>query len=66
MTSDQVLASLQHLIGSRYVPSVKPYITELTGRTRVNGPNEPQTREMDPQRITIRVNGGDIESFTFG
>lgn len=68
MTNDEVLATLQHLIGSRYVPAVKAYISELTGRTRVVGPNEPHTRELDHQRISIRAGGneGEIESFTFG
>ena len=66
MTNDQVLEALQHLIGTRYVPTVKEYITELTARARITGPNEMQSREMDPNRITIRINGDDIESFTFG
>lgn len=68
MTNDQVTTTLQHLIGSRYVPAVKAYISELTGRTRVVGPNEPHTRELDHQRITIRASGdeGEIESFMFG
>ena len=66
MTNDQVIDALQHLIGSRYVPAVKGYVSELTGRTRVVGPNEPHSRDMDPNRIAIRVKGDDIESFTFG
>lgn len=66
MTNDEILAALHYLIGSHYVPSVKQYITDLTGRTRVVGPNDTQTRDMDPKRITIRVTGDTIESFTFG
>lgn len=66
MTNDEILVALHYLIGSRYVPSVKQYITDLTGRTRVVGPGDKQTREADPQRITIRVTGDTIESFTFG
>lgn len=67
MTNDVTLQKIQHLIGSRYVPSVKPYITELTGRPRVVGPNDASTKELDRKRINIVANDeGTIESFYFG
>ncbi len=67
MTNDQVLAALNHLIGTRYVASVKSYITELTERSRVVGPNEMSTKEYDTNRIHIAGNAsGLIESFHFG
>ncbi len=53
MSNEVVLQQLQHLIGTRYVPTVKTYISELTGRARVTGPNEPTTREFDSNRINI-------------
>lgn len=68
MTNDQVIDALQHLIGSRYVPAVKGYISELTGRARVVGPHEAHSREMDLERIAVQVVGdeGEIDGFTFG
>ncbi|UVJ43928.1 hypothetical protein NVV94_26005 [Pseudomonas sp. LS1212] len=67
MTNDDVLQKIQHLIGSPYVFSVKAYITELTGRTRVVGPNEVSTKELDLNRIHIIANDeSTIKSFNFG
>ncbi len=67
MTNEQVLQLIQHLIGSRYVPGVKAYICELTGRARVVGVNEPTTLDVQPERIHIQGNAaGNIESFRFG
>jgi hypothetical protein len=67
MTNDQVLQHIQHLVGSRYVPSVKPYITELTGRTRVVGVDELTALDINPERIKIQGNAaGAIVSFSFG
>lgn len=54
MNNEEVLQLIKHLIGTRYVPSVKAYITELTGRDRVVGVNEASTKEIDPNRIHIR------------
>ena len=39
MTNDEIIQLLGYLIGTRYVPSVKAYISELTGRNRVVGVN---------------------------
>lgn len=47
MNNEQVSQLISHLIGTRYVPSVKAYISELTGRTRVVGVNEVSTKEFD-------------------
>ncbi len=67
MTNEQIVQQLQFLIGSRYVPSVKPYISELTGRNRVLGPGDLSTREFDVNRISVRVdNAGLIAGFSFG
>lgn len=67
MTNEQVQQRLRHLVGSRYVASVKRYITELTERMQVFGPRDLVSREWNPERITIRVNeAGNIESFSFG
>ncbi|CAI8920702.1 MULTISPECIES: I78 family peptidase inhibitor [Pseudomonas] len=67
MTNEQVLQQIRHLAGSRYVVSVKRYITELTGRMQVIGPRDLMSRELNPERIVIRVNkAGNIESFSFG
>lgn len=66
MTNDQVTTTLQHLIGSRYVPTVKAYISELTERARVVGPNDVATFDYDEQRIHIVANdNGLIEGFRF-
>jgi hypothetical protein len=67
MTNEQIVQQLQYLIGSRYVPSVKTYISELTGRPRVLGPNEASTLELDANRIAVGVDAaGRIAAFSFG
>ncbi|MDE1168652.1 MAG: hypothetical protein PW845_25540 [Pseudomonas sp.] len=67
MTNDEALAALGHLIGSRYVPSIKSYISELTQRPRIVGPNEMSTKEYDTTRIHIAADAaGTIVSFHFG
>lgn len=67
MTNDEVLQQLKHLIDSRYVPTVKAYISELTGRARVVGIGDISTKEMDQNRIHIVGNdAGVIRSFRFG
>ncbi|KQB53478.1 hypothetical protein AQS70_10150 [Pseudomonas endophytica] len=67
MNNDEVKKAISHLIGTPYVPSVKAYISELTGRTRVVGVNEVSTKEMDPNRIhLIGDDNNCIASFQFG
>ena len=66
MSNEVVLQQLQHLIGTRYVPTVKAYISELTGRDRVVGPGEVTTREFDVNRVNIEADGaGIITAFHF-
>jgi len=67
LSNDEVLTCIGRLIGTRYVPTVKAYISELTGRQRVVGIGEMSTREMDPQRVNISGNeAGLISGFHFG
>ncbi len=67
MTNEQITQALQHLIGSRYVPGVKAYISELTGRARVLGADDVSTREFDLNRVQVNTDdAGLISSFTFG
>ena len=67
MNNDEALQLIKHLIGTRYVPSVKAYISEITGRTRVVGVNEASTKELDQNRIHLIGDANDcIVSFTFG
>ncbi len=67
MTNEEVLQTLQPLIGTPYEPSVKARITELTGRLRVAGPHELMTREHDMQRITLVTDDEEvIQGFRFG
>jgi len=66
MNNDEVLQTLAHLIGTPYEPSVKDTITEITGRSRVVGPNEVSTREYDIDRIHIRTDANQlIQGFSF-
>lgn len=41
MTNEEIDETLQYLIGSRYVPSVKAYISEITGLEMVVSNREP-------------------------
>lgn len=67
MTNEQITQALQHLIGSHYVPAVKAYVSELTGRARVLGPGDVSTREFDLNRVQVNADQtGLISSFTFG
>lgn len=68
MNRNETHLKIQHLIGSRYVSSVRAYIAELTGYPRVVGPNVTTTFEANARdRIFIVVNeAGIIESFRFG
>lgn len=67
MTNEEITLQLNYLIGSRYVPTVKAYIGELTGRTRVTGPGDTTTFELDYTRVSVHVDGENlVESFSFG
>ncbi|WP_122314786.1 I78 family peptidase inhibitor [Pseudomonas cichorii] len=67
MTNEQITQALQYLVGTRYVPTIKAYIGELTGRTRVLGAGEVSTKEFDLNRVHVGVDGaGLISGFTFG
>lgn len=55
MTNPEIERALQHLVGTRYVSSLKGYVTELTGRSRVVGPGEVATREFDVERVQIKA-----------
>ncbi|MBX8521208.1 hypothetical protein K5D33_04675 [Pseudomonas cichorii] len=67
MTNEQITQALQYLIGTRYLPSLKAYISELTDRARVLGPGDFSTREFDLNRVQINTDqAGLISSFTFG
>ncbi|MFJ4144403.1 hypothetical protein [Pseudomonas sp. NPDC089734] len=67
MTNEQITQALQYLIGSRYVPSIKAYIGELTGRPRVLGDKDVSSREFDLNRIHVETDAaGLISGFTFG
>jgi hypothetical protein len=66
MNNEQITTLLAYLIGSRYVPSVKAYITELTGRPLVVGPGDVSTMDYNPQRIQVNAdNAGRITGFGF-
>ena len=58
MTTD-TLSPCSHVIGTRYVESVKPYILELTGLNLAAGPRDITTRDMRSDRIMIYVDAND-------
>lgn len=66
MTNEQITQALQHLVGTRYVPTVKAYISELTGRARVVGPNEVLTKDFRLDRVNVSIEAGLISGYTFG
>lgn len=67
MPNEKIIEIIQHLIGTRYVPTVKAYISELCGRERVVGPADVSTKEFDTQRINIEAGSTDIiTGFHFG
>lgn len=67
MTNEEIIQQLQYLIGSRYVPTVRTYISELTGRDRVVSSKDFVTREFDINRVTVDVDGADlVQGFSFG
>jgi Peptidase inhibitor I78 family len=66
MTNEEIIERYAHLIGTPYEESLKATIGVETGRTRVVGPNDIGTKEYDPQRIHIRVDGnGNVQGFAF-
>ena len=66
MTNQEILSTLQYLVGTRYVRTVKAYISEITGRPLVVGPNEIVTKDFNPERVHIQAdNAGVITGFGF-
>lgn len=67
MNNEEVLKALEHLIGMPYEPSIKDTIRAVIGHDRVVGPDEFKTREFDPRRISISVDGDKaVQGFHFG
>lgn len=56
MTTD-ILGPTRHVIGSRYVESVKAYILELTGLHIAVGPNDISTMDLRTDRVLIQADG---------
>ncbi|KPB70150.1 hypothetical protein ACKUFS_23060 [Pseudomonas cannabina] len=66
MTNEEIDETLQYLIGSRYVPSVKAYISEITGLEMVVSNREPVPLNFDPMRLHVIVDGaGLVSGFSF-
>ena len=64
MTTD-ILGPARHVIGTRYVESVKPYIVELTGLASAAGPHDMITRDMRSDRVLISVDAdGNIKGLS--
>ncbi|WP_312934430.1 hypothetical protein [Pseudomonas sp.] len=61
MTTD-ILGPARHVIGTRYVESVKTYILELTGLTRACGPNDVCSKEFANDRIIISTDDSGLIS----
>lgn len=58
---------VQHLIGTRYVESVKAYILEMTGLTYIVGPNEVSTMDIRTDRIYVHADeAGNISRLRIG
>ena len=58
---------VQHLIGTRYVESVKAYILEMTGLMSVIGPNDISTMDIRTDRIYVDVDeAGNISRLRIG
>lgn len=67
MTNDEVFQQTKHLIGTRYVAAVKPYISELTGRNLVVASGDIVTLNIDSSRVTVERDGDDtITGISFG
>ncbi|MGO3983649.1 hypothetical protein ABI582_04615 [Pseudomonas sp. SAS7] len=66
MTDEQILQLMKSIIGTRFSAAVKVNIEDLTQRP-VIGPGDLSTRELNPNRITLRTNAqGVIEGCSFG
>ncbi|WP_338745624.1 hypothetical protein V3D52_27355 [Pseudomonas putida] len=66
LTDEQVLKAIQSIIGTFFTPAVKVNIEAITHRP-VIGPGDLSTRELNPNRITLRTNAqGVIEGCSFG
>ena len=66
MTDAQTLHVVKDFTGTTYSPAVKAKIKEITHRP-VIGPGDLSTRELNPNRITLRTNAqGVIEGCSFG
>ncbi|MBV4549559.1 hypothetical protein HU742_000150 [Pseudomonas sp. SWRI102] len=66
MTNEEAIQTIKHLIGTKYVRSVKNYIRELTGFENVSAPDDSRTELMisGAGHIAIQVNScGLIERF---
>lgn len=60
-----ILGPVQHVIGSRYVESVKPYVLELTGESHVAGPFDAASDASPARWIGIEIDGlGRITTLT--
>jgi len=57
--------ALDHLIGTRYIDSVKCYIRELTHLPFVIGPYDPATKDYRSDRVFIVIDKGIIAGFRF-
>lgn len=67
MTNEEIIQQLQYLIGSRYEPTIKTHISELTGRERVVSSKDFVTKEFDIDRVTVDVDGANlVQGFSFG
>ncbi|EPN61699.1 hypothetical protein A244_05289 [Pseudomonas syringae pv. actinidiae ICMP 18807] len=67
MTNEVIAQTLQYLVGTRYVPTVKAYISEVTGRQKVTGSGDVTSKELDPMRLHVNVDkAGLISGFSFG
>ncbi|CAG8869369.1 hypothetical protein PS627_03447 [Pseudomonas fluorescens] len=61
-----LLGPVRHLIGTRYVPSVKTYILEMTGMSIVVGPTDPATHDKRGDRVFVLVDEGFITDLRIG
>ncbi|KAA8710248.1 I78 family peptidase inhibitor [Pseudomonas cannabina] len=67
MTNEVIAQSLEYLVGSRYVPTVKAYISEITGLQKVIGPGDITTMDLNPMRLHVKVDkAGLVSGFIFG
>ncbi|KPX48766.1 Uncharacterized protein ALO68_03292 [Pseudomonas syringae pv. helianthi] len=67
MTNEVITQTLQYLVGSRYVPTVKAYISEITGLQKVLGPGDMTTHDLNPNRLNVNVDkAGLVSGFSFG